>query len=417
MHTILVVDDEAIIAAELEDRLTVMGYQVVGLATSGREAVELAETLQPDLVIMDIMMPGELDGIDAAAIIRKSRDIPTLFLSAFGDEKLIARAKQVVPAGYILKPFQETQIAAAIEIALHKNELEKKLKNSEARYRAVVEDQSELICRFGPDLRLGFVNDAFCRFFGHDPAFFIGKSFAVRTERHYLKKLKNAIAGLSDASPTVTVEYPVCFQEGALCWLQWSIRAIYDASGCLVEYQSVGRDISARVWMEQALKTAKAELEHRVKIRTEELEAKTVTLEELNTALKIILKKRDEDKLTLENKVLTNVRELVIPFLEKAKKNVMDERTSTYLNIIESTLSDITSPFARSISIKYSNLTPTEVKVAHLIKQGRTTKEIAELLSVSARTIESYRNNIRKKMGIKNKKVNLRTHLHPSDHI
>jgi PAS domain S-box-containing protein len=417
MHTILVVDDEAIIAAELEDRLSVMGYRVVGLATSGQEAVYLAETLQPDLVIMDIMMPGELDGIEAAAIIRKSRDIPTLFLSAFGDGELIARAKQVAPAGYILKPFQETQIAAAIEIALHKNDLEKKLKDSEARYRAVVEDQSELICRFAPNLRICFVNEAFCRFFGHGPDFFIGQAFMGEADRHRNKKLKEAIESLSQASPTGTVEHPVSLDDGAFRWLQWSIRAIYNTCGSLVEYQSVGRDVTARVWMEQALKKAKAELEHRVKIRTEELEAKTATLEELNTALKIILKKRDEDKLTLENKVLTNVRELVIPFLEKAKKNVMDERTSTYLNIIESTLSDITSPFARSISIKYSNLTPTEVKVAHLIKQGRTTKEIAELLSVSTRTIESYRNNIRRKMGIKNKKVNLRTHLHPSKHI
>jgi PAS domain S-box-containing protein len=414
MHKILVVDDEVIIAAELEDRLAAMGYQVIGLATSGREAVDLAQSLQPDLIIMDIMMPGELDGIEAAAIIRNNWDIPTLFLSAFGDGELIERAKQAIPAGYILKPFQEIQIAAAIEIALHKNELEKQLKVSEARYRAVVEDQSELICRFAPNLQICFVNEAFCRFFADSPESFIGNSFMEGIERQYGKKLKEALESLSVAFPTGTVEHPVFLAGGPLRWLQWSIRAIYDSCGQLVEYQSVGRDVTERIRMEQALKKAKTELEHRVKVRTEELEVKSATLEELNTALKIILKKRDEDKLTLENEVLTNIRELVIPFLDKAKKNVMDERTSAYLNIMESTLSDITSPFARSISIKYSNLTPTEVKVAHLIKQGLATKEIAELLSVSTRTIESYRNNIRKKMGIKNKKVNLRTHLHPS---
>jgi PAS domain S-box-containing protein len=416
-HSILVADDEVIIATELEDKLTAMGYRVVALATNGKEAVELAGSLRPELILMDVLMPGKLDGIEAARIIKEKWDIPTLFLSAFAGDNLIKRAKQVCPAGYVLKPFQDTQISAAIEIALHRCQSNKRTKISEARYRAVVEDQTELICRFDSNWKITFVNDAFCHYYKSCPRKLLAAPFIKCAERAVRKRLKKAIVSLDVSNPIITLEYPIYSNQNQIHWIQWSIRAIFLPSGQLVEYQSVGRDISKRVEMEEELKRAALELEQRVELRTKELEIKTAALEELNTALKILLKKRHEDKISFENRMLTNMGDLVIPFLEKAKKSTDDKRTNTYLKIIESNLNDIISPFARTIPLKYARLTPTEVKVAHLIKQGRTTKEIAELLSVSARTVESYRNSIRKKMGIKNTKVNLRLFLQPSDYI
>ena len=414
-NSILVADDEGITAAELENKLTAMGYRVVALATDGKEAVEFAESLQPELILMDIMMPGKIDGIKAARIIKEKWDIPILFLSAFTGDNIIQHAKQVCPAGYILKPFQETQISLAVEMALHQNRLKKKEKIDAARYRAVVEDQTELICRFDPNFKTTFVNKAFCCYFKSCHSELLRAPFMICAGRTIRKRLKKAITALDKNNPVTTLDLPIYSMQKKICWIQWSIRAIYSPSGQLTEYQSVGRDISKRVKVEEELKRAALELEQRVALRTRELEAKTAALEETNTALKILLKKRDEDKISLENRVLTNVGELVIPFLEKVKRSTADERANTYLKIIENNLNDITSPFARTISLKYANLTPTEVKVAHLIRQGRTTKEIADLLSVSDRTIESYRNNIRKKMGIKNKKVNLRLFLQPSD--
>ena len=145
--------------------------------------------------------------------------------------------------------------------------------------------------------------------------------------------------------------------------------------------------------------------------RTRELETKTQNLEELNTALKVLLQKRDEDKIELEEKVLVNVQELVATYLEKLKKSGLDDRQKTYVDIIESNLNDIVSPFVRGLSNKYLSLTPTEIQTANLVRQGKTSKEIAKIVNLSARTIEFHRDNIRKKMGIKNIKVNLRTHL------
>jgi len=123
------------------------------------------------------------------------------------------------------------------------------------------------------------------------------------------------------------------------------------------------------------------------------------------------LKQREEDKIELEEKVLLNVRELVLPYLEKLKMKKLGEKQRAYIGIIESNLNDIVSPFVHGLSSKLIKLSPTELQVSNLIKQGNTTKEIAEIMNLATSTIDFHRNNIRKKFGIKNKKTNLRTYL------
>ena len=145
--------------------------------------------------------------------------------------------------------------------------------------------------------------------------------------------------------------------------------------------------------------------------RRKELEIKTNNLEEVNTALRVLLKRRDEDKKEFETNVLFNVKELVAPYLEKMKTSGLNEIQRAYVNVLESNLNDIISPFPQSLSSWYLELTPTEIKVANLVKHGKTTKEIAEFLNLSSQTIDFHRKNIRRKIGIKNKKANLRTHL------
>ena len=109
--------------------------------------------------------------------------------------------------------------------------------------------------------------------------------------------------------------------------------------------------------------------------------------------------------------MLFNVRQLVEPNIEKLKKSRLTERQKNLLDIIESNLNEIVSPFARGLSNSFMKLTPTEIQVANHIRQGKTTKEIADMLNLSVKTIEFHRDNIRTKIGIKNKKINLRTHL------
>ena len=153
----------------------------------------------------------------------------------------------------------------------------------------------------------------------------------------------------------------------------------------------------------------KQEIEKRKRVE-KELEIGKRDLDEVNAALKVLLKRRDEDKAELEEKVMFNIRQLVMPHLEKLKSG-LDKRQLAFAIILESNLNDIISPFSRSLSARYLSLTPAEIQIANLIKQGKSTKEIADLWNVSGKTIEDYRKNIRKKLGIKNKKVNLRTQL------
>ena len=176
------------------------------------------------------------------------------------------------------------------------------------------------------------------------------------------------------------------------------------------EFYRVGGHTSVKVNV-RIIAATHQDLEQRVKERTRELEEKAQNLEEVNTALKVLLKRLDEDKKAIEEKILFNLRQLIEPVLEKLKNSRQTERQKNLLDTLESNLKEITSSFACRMSNSFLKLTPTEIQVANFIRQGKTTKEIAEMLNLSPKTIEFHRNNIRTKIGIKNKKINLRTHL------
>ena len=313
MSRILLVDDEIVISMRLEEILTSMGYDVVGVAATGREAIEMAIDCHPDLILMDIVMPGELDGIDAAAKIRSEIDVPVIFITGHAKDRLIERAKQVSPFGYILKPFQENQIKVAIEIALHKKKMEEQLQKAYHELEGRVKERTS-------DLE---------------------KSN---------KKLLRQIA----------------------------------------ERQAV---------------------EEKLRKRERELKNKTKAVHETNIALEVMLKKRENDKLKMQKDVLSNVKQFIEPYLKKLKKSEMDLIQKSYLHVLDSNLKEITSPFIQTLSSELLNFTPTEIKVANLVKHGNTTKEIAEITNSTKWAVDFHRNSMRKKLGIRNKKLNLRTYL------
>ncbi len=176
--------------------------------------------------------------------------------------------------------------------------------------------------------------------------------------------------------------------------------ALRDREGKPTTVIEISRDITARKEAEEALRKREAALK-----------ARTTELEETNRALRVLLKRMDADKRELEEKVSLNIKELVLPFAEKLKKGRLAPRQMAYLSILESHLNDIVSPFVYRLSSKYLGFTPTEIQVASLVRDGKTTKQIAELLNSSDRTIEAHRRNIRMKTGIKKKRVNLRSFL------
>jgi len=146
-------------------------------------------------------------------------------------------------------------------------------------------------------------------------------------------------------------------------------------------------------------------------IAKKQLHEKTRNLEESNTALEVLLKKRAEDKSEIEEKVLHNIKELVEPYLNKLNKSGLDSKQKVLTGVIESNLKEIISSFSHRLSSRYFNLSHLELQVANFVKQGKSTKEIAELMHLSIKTIESHRKNIRRKLNLTNTKTNLRTYL------
>ena len=138
---ILVVEDESIVAKDIQVCLRKLGYNVIGICSTGEDAVEKALDERPDLIMMDIMLKGEMSGIQAAAAIRKDHDIPVIFLTAYTDRDTVDKAKETEPYGYIIKPFKEIDIQTAIEIALYKHSKEKVVKKERDFYYSLVEKQ------------------------------------------------------------------------------------------------------------------------------------------------------------------------------------------------------------------------------------------------------------------------------------
>jgi PAS domain S-box-containing protein len=162
----------------------------------------------------------------------------------------------------------------------------------------------------------------------------------------------------------------------------------------------ISKDITERRQAEKILQEKEIKLARQAK-----------NLEEVNIALKVLLNQRDKEKAGYKKNLLVNLKKLVFPYIEKLEKGKLDEESQIYLNIIKSNLGDIISPIAKTISLKYLDFTPSEIQVADLIKNGKTSKEIASMLNVSPKAVSFHRGNIRKKLSLSHKKTNLRTYL------
>ena len=160
------------------------------------------------------------------------------------------------------------------------------------------------------------------------------------------------------------------------------------------------RDITERKQAEEALRKSERELK-----------AKTENLEEVNAALNVLLKRVEAGRIELEEKILSNIRELVLPNIDRLKKTQLSDHQASYLMVIETNLDNITSSFLYHLKMRYLNLTHREVQIASLVKEGKSTKEIAELLNIAIKTVVFHRNSLRNKLGLKNQKANLQAHL------
>jgi PAS domain S-box-containing protein len=155
---ILIVEDEAIIAKDIENALTREGYEVVGLTSSGKKAIKLIEELDPELVLMDIKLKGEMDGIQAAEIIKDQFDIPVIYLTSYKDETTLSRAKITEPYGYIIKPFDINEVKILLDITFYKHKTKQKLKESEEWFSTTLKSIGEAIIATDAESHIQFMN-------------------------------------------------------------------------------------------------------------------------------------------------------------------------------------------------------------------------------------------------------------------
>ncbi len=225
-------------------------------------------------------------------------------------------------------------------------------------------------------------------------------SFASLLDKKQLAKAMEVLKELKQTGfQRSLMEYQLKRKDGKKIFVETKVSLIYrDQKPQAI--LGIARDITTRKDSEELLRK-----------REEELKVRTLHLEETNTALNVLLRQREKDKTDLEEKITANIRELINPYVEKLISITQDEIQRTYLNLIRAHLEEITSPFLQTIKSKYINFTPTEVRVAVLIREGKNSKEIGQLINISERTVEFHRNNIRIKLEVNNKPINLRTYL------
>jgi PAS domain S-box-containing protein len=263
---ILVVEDERIVAMDLRGRLRKLGYDVVGIASWGEEAIGKAEELRPDLALMDIKIKGELDGIEVAQHLRTFLDIPAIYLTAYADEHTLERAKVTEAFGYILKPFEERDLHTTIDMALYKHKMERRIKESERWLAATLNSISDAVIATDAQGCVKFMNP-------------MAQVLTGWSEEDALGNDSNQVFCPIDGKARAPIESPIvkALSEGVVARLpqgtllvardgseipiEDSASPILDEKGNISGVVLVFRDITERVRAQEALRQYNAELQ------------------------------------------------------------------------------------------------------------------------------------------------------------
>jgi PAS domain S-box-containing protein len=255
---VLIVDDDPDVLDIVRDLVSEFGYEAVGCA-SGKEALKLLKRRRFDLLLSDLVLP-ETNGIK---LMQEAREIAPrlvcIMVTGKGTIETAVEAMKVGAFDYILKPLRPEILLTALSRAMEVH----RLRESEEKYRTIVEDQTEFICRWLPDGTVTFANEVYCRYFGkkcHELAGHVVPHIAGPE----LERLKGDITKLNRENPVIIMEHRVSVPTGEVRWQRWTNRAILNGQGNIVELQSVGRDITDRKKAEEALHHSREELKERV---------------------------------------------------------------------------------------------------------------------------------------------------------
>jgi len=287
---ILVVEDERIVAIDLADTLTQLGYTVIANLDSGEAAIEQAVKLRPDLILMDIRLKGKIDGIQAAHEIRNQINVPIIYLTAHSDGPTLVRAKGTEPFGYLVKPFKAPELCCAIEIALHKHEVEAKLRERETWLSTTLRAIGDGVVTIDSDRKVTFLNPIAEALTGWQCQEAIGKLITeilslASAETKALVENPIDRAMVERTSQTLNDDVILLAKTGTMIPIDDSATPILSESGNLLGGVMVFRDATQRRRAEDEIRRLNAELERRVLERTVQLEAANKELESFSYSI------------------------------------------------------------------------------------------------------------------------------------
>ena len=294
---IMVVEDEAIVAEEIRSRLTYLKYGVPAVAASGEEAVKLAEETFPDLVLMDIRLKGDMDGVNAAEEIRSRFNIPVVYLTAYADDETLQRAKLTEPYGYILKPFKEKDLRTNIEIALHKHSVETQLKENALRLATTLKSMDDAVITTDTNGIVIFMNPLAETLTGWKCKRALGEelmtTFTAEDEQTYEIIPDPTVKVVREGIVVSQGNCVLISKDGVETPIDFSAAPIKDDAGNITGVVLVFRDVAERKWIEeklQGLYKEQSNLHHQLEIEMRKTIDFTRTLaDELKSPLTPVL--------------------------------------------------------------------------------------------------------------------------------
>jgi len=334
--TILIVEDEGIIARDIRQQLTELGYQVVGDTPTGEEAIVLTEQLKPNLVLMDIHLAGKMDGIEAAQAIRKRFGTPVVFLTAFAGGETLERAKLTEPFGYIIKPFDERYLHTAIEMALYKHRAETQMRRAYDEQATILRTALDGFFMADWQGRLLDVNESSCAMLGYSREELLKMSLADLDATPDKEKFVG-LEGLKQPAP-VRFERAQRRKDGRTILVEMSVNYLPHSGGRIFCF---ARDITERRAAEDALMHLNEELEVRVSMRTQDLEEARLDAEKANKAKANFLATMTHELRTPLNGVIGTLDVLKQTTLEGHQVEMLDlvsESANSLLSIVDDIL-------------------------------------------------------------------------------
>lgn len=247
---ILIVEDEAVTAMHIKKTLEGMGFEVVSTASRGKEAIRKTEELKPDLVLMDIVLKGKMDGIEAADYIQTIFNIPIVYLTAYSDDRTYERAKLTKPYGFLTKPMNQDVVKVTIETAIYKHELDKKLAESEERYKLILETASSGVFFTDSNNRIKYLNQNMAEILGYP----VHEMLNANITQFMDVNSQNTFKFVEDWKKGKKInEFKLIRKDGSSFWTLISASPVLNDNGEYLGVIGVITDINARKAVERAL--------------------------------------------------------------------------------------------------------------------------------------------------------------------